>query len=141
MHARCYHKGRGVSFDWGIEQYATSSRRVILVGDWNAVLDPSLDHGSSSSDANTLDAWHFCRFVERLDLVDKLCGKHPNKFERTWTGRGASVQYYSSLDRVLVKRIDLDTLGGTHSEAYKDSDHTIFSVSIKFDKAKRRISG
>ena len=50
----------------------TSSKRVILVGDWNTILDPNLDHSRTSSGANTLNAWYFREFVERLDLVDKF---------------------------------------------------------------------
>ena len=29
------------------------SKRVILMGDWNAVLDPNLDRGASSAGTNT----------------------------------------------------------------------------------------
>ena len=88
------------------------SKRVILVGDWNAVLDPNLDRGAISAGTNTLDARYFRDFVQRLDLVDKFRERHPNKIVWTWTGRGASAQLYSYLDRVLVKRVDLDYLGG-----------------------------
>ena len=62
-----------------IEPYVTSSRLVVLAGDWNAVLDPNLDRGGTSSGTNSLDAQYFRRFVKRLDLVDKFREKHPNK--------------------------------------------------------------
>ena len=95
-----------------IEPYVVPSKQVILVGDWNAVLDPNLDRGAISAGTNTLDAWYFRDFVQRLDLVDKFRERHPNKKAWTWTGRGASAQLYSYLDRVLVKQVDLDYLGG-----------------------------
>ena len=91
-----------------IEPYVIPSKRVILVGDWNAVLDPNLDRGAISAGTNTLDARYFREFVQRLDLVDKFRERHPNKI--AWTGRGASAQLYSYLDQVLVKRVDLDYL-------------------------------
>ena len=71
-----------------IEPYVIPSKRVILVRDWNAVLDPNLDRGASSAGTNTLDARYFRKFVERLDLVDKFRKRHPNKVAWTWTGRG-----------------------------------------------------
>ena len=84
-----------------IEPYVIPSKGVILVGDWNAVFDPNLDRGASSTSSNTLDARYFREFVERFDIVDKFREKHPNKVVWTWTGRGASAQLYSYLDRVL----------------------------------------
>ena len=124
-----------------IEPYVIPSKRVILVGDWNAVLDPNLDRGAISAATNTLDARYFREFVQRLDLVDKFRERYPNKLAWTWTGRGASAQLYSYLDRVLVRRVDLDYLGGPSFNAYKDSDHKFLCVSIRLDKARCRMSG
>ena len=111
------------------------------MGDWNAVLDPNLDRGAISVGANTLDARYFCKFVERLDLVDKFRERYPNKVVWTWTGRDASAQLYSYLDRVLVRRVDLDYLGGLSFDPYEDSDHKFLCVSVKLDKAGSRMSG
>ena len=47
-----------------IGPYVISSKRVILVGDWNAVLDPNLDRGAISTGTNSLDARYFCDFVQ-----------------------------------------------------------------------------
>ena len=124
-----------------IEPYVVLSKRVILVGDWNAVLDPNLDGGAISASTNPLDARYFCDFVEQLDLVDKFRERHPNKIAWTWIGRGASAQLYSYLDRVLVKRVDLDYLGGPSFDPYKNSDHKFLCVSIRLDKARCRMSG
>ena len=55
-----------------IEPFMIPSKWVILVGDWNAVLDPNLDRGAINAGTNTLDASYFCEFVEWLDLVDKF---------------------------------------------------------------------
>ena len=124
-----------------IEPYVVPSKRVILVGDWNAVLDPNLDRGATSTDTNSLDARYFREFVQKFDLVDKFRERHPNKIVWTWTGRGASAQLYSYLDRVLVKRVDFDYLGGPSFEPYKNSDHKFLCVSIRLDKARCRMSG
>ena len=111
------------------------------MGDWNAVLDPNLDRGAISAGTNTLDARHFREFVERLNLVDKFRERHPNKIAWTWAGRGASAQLYSYLDRVLVRQVGLDYLGGPCFDPYKDSDHKFLCVSIRLDKSRCRMSG
>ena len=111
------------------------------MGDWNAVLDPNLDRGATSTGTNSLDARYFREFVQKFDLVDKFRERHPNKIVWTWTGRGASAQLHSYLDRVLVKRVDLDYLGGPSFEPYKNSDHKFLCVSIRLDKARCRMSG
>ena len=85
------------AFFWCIELYVIPSKRVILVGDWNAVLDPNLERGAISAGTNTLDARHFRKFVEQFDLIDKFHERHPNKNAWTWTGRGASAHLYSYL--------------------------------------------
>ena len=100
------------------------------MGDWNAVLDPNLDRGATSTGTNSLDARHFREFVQKFDLVDKFRERHPNKVVWTWTGRGASAQLYSYLDRV-----DLDYIRGPSFEPYKNSDHKFLCASIRLDKA------
>ena len=42
---------------------------------------------------------------------------------------------------MLVKRVDLDYLGGPSFDPYKDSDHKFLCVSIKLHKARCRMSG
>ena len=42
---------------------------------------------------------------------------------------------------MLVKRDDLDYLGGPSFEPYKNSDHKFLCVSIRLDKARCRMSG
>ena len=46
------------------------SKQVILVGDWNAVLDPNLDRVAISVGTNTLDARHFHKFVDKFHERD-----------------------------------------------------------------------
>ena len=62
-----------------IDPYVTSSRRIILVGYWNAVFDPKLDRGVARQD--NLDMKYLDEFVAEFDLVDKFCERHPNKID------------------------------------------------------------
>ena len=125
----------------GIEPYMTSARPVILAGDWNAVLDPSIDRGGARRDTNNLDSKRFRNFVQRFDLVDKFRELHPNRVEWTWTGRGASGQLSSYIDRVLVRRVDLDLIGGPSFQAYNNFDHRFVYFKIRLDRPKVRMSG
>lgn len=54
-----------------------TSRRVILVCDWNDVLDPDIDRTWTRSGTNNLDVKLFRDFIDRLDLVDKFQIKFP----------------------------------------------------------------
>ena len=74
-----------------IQLYVVPSKQVILVGDWNAFLDPNLDRGAISAGTNTLDARYFRDFVQQFDLIDKFRERHPNKIAWTWTGRGVAL--------------------------------------------------
>ena len=124
-----------------IEPFMTSSRRLVLAGDWNAVLDPKIDRGGARRDTNNLDAKLFRNFVERFDLADKFREEHPNKVEWTWTGRGASGQLSSYLDRVLVRRVNLDLLGSPSFNVFENYDHRFVWVNIKIDRVRIRMSG
>ena len=92
-----------LAFFQHIRLYLISLKWVIFVGDWNAILDRNLDRGAISAGTNTLDVRYFRKFVERYDLVDKFCERHPNKLAWTWTGWGASAQLYSYLNWVLAR--------------------------------------
>ena len=78
-----------------IEPYVIPSKWVILVGDWNAVLDPNLDRRAISAGTNTLDARHLREFVQRRDLVDKFHERHPNKI--AWTVQVQALLYRSTV--------------------------------------------
>ena len=52
------------AFFWCIGPYVIPPKRVILKGDWKAVLNPNLDRGATSAGTNTLDVRYFREFVE-----------------------------------------------------------------------------
>ena len=56
--------GELLDFFRRIEPYMTSSKRVILMGDWNAVLDPNLDRRGVNRVTKTLDPRGFYEFAE-----------------------------------------------------------------------------
>ena len=132
-----------ISFFQRIDPFVTSSKRVVLAGDWNAVLDPSIDReGNRGPNTNNLDVIPFRDLIDRVDLVDKFRNEHPNKIVWTWTNRGSSnVQHSSYIDRVLIKRVDVGFLEcpSFHSVVY--SDHRLVRVRMILGKAKPRMTG
>ena len=84
-----------------INPFKTSSKQIILVVDWKAVLDPNLDRGKTNRATNNSDAKYFGEFVAKFDLINKFRERHTTKLELTWTSRNVSAQLYSYLYRVL----------------------------------------
>ena len=84
-----------------LKPFVMSSKRVILVLDWNAVFDPCLDRGGTNQATNYLDAKYCGEFVAWLNLVDEFLERHPTKVEWTWISRGVSGLLSSYLNRVL----------------------------------------
>ena len=76
-------------------------KRIILVGDWNAILDPNIDRvgrgarGSERCESSLLD------FMARHKLVDRFRLDHPGREMWTWLDSSPSVRARYYLDRVL----------------------------------------
>ena len=79
--------------------------------------------------------------VEQFDHFNKFPERHKNKLTWTLTGRGISALLYNYLDRLLATQVDLDYLDGPSFELCKYSDNKISCVSIRLEKARRRMSG
>lgn len=63
-------------FRW-IEPFLTTLRRLVLVGDWNGVLDNDLDRTVKRSFTNNLYEKSFRDLIGKFDLVDKYRNEHP----------------------------------------------------------------
>ena len=78
------------------------------MGDWNAILDPKIDKvGWGASSLGKCE----CSLVDlmaRHDLVDRFRLDHPGREMWTWLDSSPSAQVGSYLDRVLVRRADID---------------------------------
>ena len=59
--------------------FVKSWKQLVLVGDWNVILDPNIDQGKLNR-LNNLDARYFRDFAVRFDLVDKF--DHVDKIQR-----------------------------------------------------------
>ena len=77
--------------------FLDASRRTVLVGDWNAILDPNIDRAGRGASGLAR-----CEFLTEFDLIDRYRLDHPGREMWTWIGSSPSGQVRSYLDRVLV---------------------------------------
>ena len=62
-----------------------ASRRTVLVGDWNAILDPNIDRTGRGA-----SSWARCDFLTEFDQVDRYRLDHPGREMWTWIGSSPS---------------------------------------------------
>ena len=89
-----------VSFFRQLASFLDDSKRLVLMGDWNAILDPTID--KVGREARRLGRCE-CSLVgpmTRHDLVDRFRLDHPGRGMWTWLNRSPSAKVSSYLDRV-----------------------------------------
>ena len=111
--------------------FLDASRRTVLVGDWNAILDPNIDRAGRGT-----SSWARCDsglsdFLTEFDLVDRYRLDHPGREMWTWIGSSPSGQVWSYLDRVLVSRADSDLVTCHTFYWLGRSDHKLVRVSLR----------
>ena len=90
-----------VSFFQWLAPFFGNPKRIVFVGDRNAILDPRIDRvergtrGSGRCEISLVD------FMARHDLVDRFHLDHPGREMWTWLNSSRSVCAISYLDRVL----------------------------------------
>ena len=101
------------------------------MGDWNAILDPKIDKvGRGASRAGRCDS-SLVGFVTRHGLVDRLRLDHPGREMWTWLDSSPSARVGSYLDRVLVKRADIDFVSCPTFHLIAWTDHKLVRVSLR----------
>ena len=81
---------------------------LVLMGDWNAILDPKIDRVRRGARSLGRCERSLINFMACHDLVDRFRLDHPGKEMLMWLDRSSSVCIRSYLYRVLVKRADTD---------------------------------
>ena len=69
--------------------------------------------------------------IARHDLVDKFRLNHPEKEMWTWLDSSPSAKVGSYLDRVLVKRADIDFVSCPTFHLIARTDHKLVKVSLR----------
>ena len=109
------------------------SKRIVLVGDWNTILDPKIDKAGRG--ANGLDRCEssLVDFMARFDLVDRFRLDPPGSEMWTWVDISHSVCIRSYLDRVLVKQTDSDFVFYPTFHWIGVTDQKLVTVSLRFE--------
>ena len=111
--------------------FLDDTKRLVLMGDWNAILDPKIDKvGRGASRLGRCES-SLAGLMTRHDLVDRFRLDHPGWEMWTWLDRSPSAKVGSYLDRVLVRRADLDFVSCPTFHLIAWTDHKLVRVSLR----------
>ena len=120
-----------VSFFRRLAPFLDDSKRLVLMGDWNAILDPKIDKvGRGASRWGRCDS-SLAGLMTRHDLVDRFRLDHPGWEMWTWLESSPSAKVGTYLDRVLVRRADIDFVSCPTFHLIAWTDHKLVSVSLR----------
>ena len=120
-----------VSFFRRLAPFLDDTKRLVLMGDWNAILDPKIDKvGRGARRAGRCDS-SLVGFVTRHGLVDRFRLDHPGREMWTWLDSSPSAKVGSYLDRVLVRRADIDFVSCPTFHLIAWTDHKLIRVSLR----------
>ena len=119
-----------VSFFRRLAPFLDDTKRLVLMGDWNAILDPKIDKvGRGASRLGRYES--SLGFMTRHGLVDRFRLDHPGREKWTWLYSSPSAKVGSYLDRVLVRRADIDFVSCPTFHLVAWTDHKLVSVSLR----------
>ena len=102
------------------------SKRLVLIGDWNAILDPKINRvGQGASRLGR------CESMTRHNLVDMFHQDHPGLEMWMWLDSSPSAKVGSYLDRVLVRRADSDVVNCPMFHLIAWTDYKLVRVSLQ----------
>ena len=86
--------GERRSFFWWLGPFLDNSKRLVLVGDWNAILSPKIDRDEQG--ASVLVRCESCMIdlLAEFDLIDRFRLDHPGREMWTWLGDSPSGQIW-----------------------------------------------
>ena len=120
-----------VSFFRRLAPFLDDTKRLVLMGDWNAILDPKIDKvGRGASSAGRCES-SLAGLMTRHDLVDRFRLDHPGREMWTWLESSPSAKVGTYLDRVLVRRADIDFVSCPTFHLIAWTDHKLVSVSLR----------
>ncbi len=120
-----------VSFFRRLAPFLDDTKRLVLMGDWNAILDPKIDKvGRGARRVGRCES-SLAGLMTRHDLVDRFRLDHPGREMWTWLDSSPSAKVGSYLDRVLVRRADIDFVSCPTFHLIAWTDHKLVRVSLR----------
>ena len=120
-----------VSFFRRLAPFLDDTKRLVFMGDWNAILDPKIDKvGWGASRLGRCES-SVVGFMTRHDLVDRFRLKNPGRRMWTWLDSSPSAKVGSYLDRELVRRADIDFVSCLTFHLIAWTDYKLVRVSLR----------
>ena len=92
-----------ISFFRRLAPFLDDTKRLVLMGDWNAILDPKIDKvGRVARRTGRCDS-SLVGLMTRHDLIDRFHMDNPGRDMWTWLDSSPSAKVGSYLNRVLVR--------------------------------------
>ena len=120
-----------VSFFRRLAPFLDDTKRLVLMGDWNAILDPKIDKVGRGANRLGRCESSLVGFMTRHGLVDMFRLDHPGREMWTWLDRSPSAKVGSYLDRVLVRRAEIDFVSCPTFHLIAGTDHKLIRVSLR----------
>ena len=119
------------SFFRQLAPFLDDSKRLVLMGYWNAIIDPKIDRvGRGASRFGRCES-SLVGLMTRHDLVDRFRLDHPGREMWTWLDSSPPAKVGSYLDRVLVRRADCDFVSCPTFNLIALTDHILVRVSLR----------
>ena len=110
--------------------FLDDSKRLVLMGDWNAILDPKIDKvGRGASRLGRCES-SLVNLMTHHDSVDRFRLDHPGQEMWTWLDSSPSAKVGSYLDRVLVRIADSNFISYPTFDLIAWTDHKLVRVSL-----------
>ena len=120
-----------ISFFRRLASFLDDTKRLVLMVDWNAILDPNIDKiGRGARRLGRCES-NLVGLMTRHNLVDRFRLDHPGREMWTWLDSSPSAEVGSYLDRVLVRRADIDFVSCPTFHLIAWTDHKLVRVSLR----------
>ena len=127
-----------VSFFRRLAPFLDDTKRLVLMGDWNAILDPKIDKVGRGANRLGRCESRLVGFVTRHGLVDRFRLDHPGWEMWTCLDRSPSAKVGSYLDRVLVRRAYIDFVSCPTFHLIAWTGHKLIRVSLRLESLIKR---
>ena len=120
-----------VSFFRWLAPFLDDTKRLVLMGDWNAILEPKIDKVRQGASRLGRCESSLAGLMTRHDLVDRFRLDCPGWEMWMWLDRLPSAKVGSYLDKVFVRRADIDFVSCPTFHLIVWTDHKLVRVSLR----------
>ncbi|GAB1601854.1 hypothetical protein Ahia01_000463900, partial [Argonauta hians] len=120
-----------------LETFLGTSRSLLLLGDWNGILDVRWEYVGACPDRRECDSLK--QLVTQFDLIDKYRLENPTGDRYTWSTKNGKSRSY--LDRIFIKKLDKDLISCPQAVRFRYTDHKLVTCVIDPGTFHKRGSG